>query len=693
MKSVRVVALLVACLLVSAAVQAETKCWGWRGDGTGRFPDADPPLKWGRISKTVKGLRNSAEKLSEAERDKAKTVDHGTIREWLVLGPIAVEGEWKGRSDREQIKGEALFQPKAGDKVGGRTWQRIETNGSLLYFNQHLETKKGQVVYACTYLYSPQARRVLLCLGLMGGKLWVNGETHYVSDKYDRPGYFRTAQLKKGWNTILAKTFCIKKDANYSSGKAGTAYLKLALYGTEKGETFETDGILWRAHPPQAGAGAAIKAPFSCYQPVVVGDRLFVASDPGFLICYDKNTGKQLWMRDTTAYDFVTAEERNGNAELFAKIDADQKKFREIAYAFKASLQERGELNRLNHEIRSSLKKVNKAKYHYDYRQEPGNAAQPLTDGRFVYVWYYNNIAACFDLDGKRIWKAYEHDEGPHGRHGYYRAPMLIGDDFAVEVKKNIIGFDRKTGKVNWRIPYKFNTYNRYSQNDREKSDETDITSFRDLGLYKPGVGFVAWSTTTRDGDSLYGAGNHRNKLIRNQMTGGGNARFEIKKVLSRGTNVGKKLTPGTNWAVAIGSASFLIHEGLLYAMGYGGVLRVYEADTLKRVYERQLDFVPVTFGYPYPYGAGVCASPALGGKYIYLWGSTGTTIVIEPGRTFKQVAKNRIESAIEGDLFKRHDHFRANHYYPECTVSSPIFDGNRIYYRAEEYVYCIGEK
>ena len=682
-------------LLVACSSAATETCSGWRGDGTGGFGDADPPTNWGRISKTLKDLRNSAGKLDDADLAKAETVDYGTISEWLVLGPIPIDPETKIKDlvEAEQIAGEARLQPAEGERAGGATWKKVETTGTLLHFNRHFDDLKDRVVYACTYLYSPRARRVYLHPGMPAGKLWVNGEVVFKRLAFggDKPNCTSTARLNQGWNTVLVKIFSDPKGApNFDGSRPNTSYVKLSLYGIDEDETFETTNILWRAHLPEAGV--VLKQRFSCFQPVIVGDRLFVAADPGFLICYDKHTGKPLWMRDTTAYDFVTDEERAANPEAFAKIDADMKQFRAIAYAFKGSLKERSELTRLCHEIRAALKKVNAQKYHYDRRQEPGNAAQPLADGRFVYAWYYNNIAACFDLDGNRVWRTYEYKEGPQGRHGYYRCPMLIGDDFAVEVRDNIIGFDRKTGKINWRIPYKFNTYSTYNQEDRERSDETDIISFRDMGLYKPGVGFVAWSSVVRSGDNLYGDGCHRNTLIHHRMTGGGDEPFEIKRVRGRGTRVGKLRTPGTYWSSAIGTASFLIHDGLLYAMGYGGVLRVYEADTLKNVYERQLDFAPVTYAYPYPWGAGVCASPTLGGKYIYLWGAQGTTIVIEPGRTFKQVAKNRIESAIEGDLFTWHEHFTANHYYPECTVSSPIFDGDRIYYRAEEYVYCIGK-
>jgi len=684
----------VAAMLGAAACAAgarETGVCGWRGDGTGRFPDAKPPIKWGRISRTMKELRNSASKLGPADLARAKTVEQGTVREWLVLGPVAADASAKVKDlvDQEQIPTEAKLQPVAGDNAGGTAWRKVESTSSMLHFNKHLDGLKDHVVYACTYLHSPQPRRVLLHLGMGPGKVWVNGEQHIIQpERFRQANSTMTAKLKQGWNTVLVKAFCARKDTDYGGTKAGDAYVKLTLYGAEQDEIFETHGILWRAHPPQAGVGG--KQQFSCYQPIVVGDKLFVPSDPGFLVCYDKNTGKRLWMRDTTAYDFVTGDERKANGELFKKIDADQKEFREIAHSYKGTVQERAEMYRLNNEIRGTLKKVDRDKYHYDTKQEAGNAAQPVSDGRFVYVWYHNNIAACFDLEGNRIWKAYEHDEGPHKRHGYKKSLILIGGDVAVEVKKNIIGFDRKTGQVNWRIPFKFNTYSSYNIDHRERSDQTDILSCRDLGLHKPGVGFVPWLTTTRSGDRLYGGGNEHNARVRLQISNEGKANFEIKRARGAGGSGGKIMTPGTNWSSRVGCANFLVHDGLVYSIGYGGVIRVLDAETFELVYERQLDFVPVTYAYPYPWGAGVCASPTLGGRYIYLWGSTGTTIVIEPGREYKQVAMNRIESAIEGDLYKWRDHFRPEHYYPECTVSSPVFDGDRIYYRAEEYVYCI---
>jgi hypothetical protein len=100
-----------------------------------------------------------------------------------------------------------------------------------------------------------------------------------------------------------------------------------------------------------------------------------------------------------------------------------------------------------------------------------------------------------------------------------------------------------------------------------------------------------------------------------------------------------------------------------------------------------------IMFAYPYPHGSGVCASPALGGKNIYIFGNGGHSMVIKPGRKFDVVAENRIERLMAG-------HYQGGialpsdlGFYPECTVSSPIFDGDRIYLQSEGYLYCISKR
>ena len=70
---------------------------GWRGDGSGRFPAANPPLTWGRLSTAVKGL--SAQATKPKPDDKGSPMPEGVTREWLTLGPVPIPAGKKEKDD------------------------------------------------------------------------------------------------------------------------------------------------------------------------------------------------------------------------------------------------------------------------------------------------------------------------------------------------------------------------------------------------------------------------------------------------------------------------------------------------------------------------------------------------------------------------------------------------------------------
>jgi hypothetical protein len=98
----------------------------------------------------------------------------------------------------------------------------------------------------------------------------------------------------------------------------------------------------------------------------------------------------------------------------------------------------------------------------------------------------------------------------------------------------------------------------------------------------------------------------------------------------------------------------------LVYGINAMGILSVVEAATGKLVYEQRL-----------PFGKGqVYPSITLAGGLLFLSSDEGITLVLEPGREYKEVAKNTLEP------------FR----------STPVFQDKRMYVRGREYLYCIGE-
>jgi hypothetical protein len=78
-----------------------------------------------------------------------------------------------------------------------------------------------------------------------------------------------------------------------------------------------------------------------------------------------------------------------------------------------------------------------------------------------------------------------------------------------------------------------------------------------------------------------------------------------------------------------------------------------------------------------------VAASPTLIGNHVLVCDNQGTTLVLEPGREFKVIARNRIATQLERT-------------WPvpaqeTLAYAPPITDGKRLYLRGEAYLYCVG--
>src|ERR1043166_4323640 len=100
-------------LSLFAAEPGDSTFVGWRGDGTGKYPAAQPPASWGRVSKAVKGLRAHAARPKES--DAGAPMADGVVREWLVLTP-APRG---ARADKPILPNAAEPAPAGGEKAGG----------------------------------------------------------------------------------------------------------------------------------------------------------------------------------------------------------------------------------------------------------------------------------------------------------------------------------------------------------------------------------------------------------------------------------------------------------------------------------------------------------------------------------------------------------------------------------------------
>ena len=76
-------------------------------------------------------------------------------------------------------------------------------------------------------------------------------------------------------------------------------------------------------------------------------------------------------------------------------------------------------------------------------------------------------------------------------------------------------------------------------------------------------------------------------------------------------------------------------------------------------------------------------SSPALAGGKLFITSPFGTTLILQPGREYKELARTRIDRYFQLH-YKPHRH--------EETCANLFFDGPRIYYRSDLYLYCIEE-
>jgi hypothetical protein len=141
----------------------------------------------------------------------------GFIRNWLVLAPIAIEGDQGAAEiDREFIKGEAMVRPKAGEVVSvgpgqSVTWTAHQTSDYFIDFLQSFGKTRGEYVagYAVAYVLADDEMKVTLALSTNDqGKAWLNGkqvfkfaETRTLEKDTDKID----VTLNKGVNVLVLK--------------------------------------------------------------------------------------------------------------------------------------------------------------------------------------------------------------------------------------------------------------------------------------------------------------------------------------------------------------------------------------------------------------------------------------------------------------------------------------------------------
>lgn len=403
--------------------------------------------------------------------------------------------------------------------------------------------------------------------------------------------------------------------------------------------------------------------------PVILGDRLFTCAEPCVLLCVNKADGKILWRGESFYKEIIPTEAEKKQIEIErqqsealkrqqTELSKERSQVRKQEKDGSLSKEEAKKRYRTLQARDEKLREQRKALTTLNRYTEPGKgiggfhptggytSPTPVTDGKYVYVLFGNGLAACYDLAGKRRWlKLIEH---PTAAYGHGASPVLVKDRLLVHLDQ-LVALDTRDGREVWRtkLPPNHGTpaHVRLGEDDAVFTPTGVLVRVRDGAILARGLGSCGPNSPLVQGGKVFWV--H------------GQARcYDLpatSDVPTKWPLCWKSNVKGSGYWFP----SPVLHDGLIYALGGNGILTALEADTGKTVYEERLEF-----------GSGHCyPSLALAGKYLFASSDNGTTFVIEPGRTFKEVARNRLET------------FR----------STPVFEGRRMYLRTVKHLWCIG--
>jgi outer membrane protein assembly factor BamB len=679
---------------------------GWRGNWTGKFLDAEPPLTWGKISKPMAGLRCQATKPKD-DQPAGISASNGSLTEWMTVGPLPASGDAKAAIDEEFIKDEANCAAKEGDAINGVPWKKTTVPGSLVNFDSIYgkDIPKGTptrnnsgtppwekpfVAYASTWVYSPAEvtfRFRVRAAGIV--KIYMNGvsqnEALKILSQNNAYGGEFSCKLNKGWNHVLCKARNSVNGYVYNS----SWYFDLGLRAIEP-YTSTSEGIAW----------ATLLPSYHIASPLIVGDKIFAMVKPADLVCMRKSDGKVLWIRSTTYYDLLTEKDKQSNpgfaklVPLVAEINKIDAEYVETGKLTAETIRKRIDLHK---QIVQTMAAVDAARFSGAIGHYPeANMPTPVSDGKQVYIWSELGIAVCYDLDGNRKWLTM-----PGARSsmelGCYCSPvladgkMILFENNLERHKGGLIALDVHNGEAAWTLPDKTIGEPFMSLVPLKIGGDDCVLYGRRLVHGKDGkvllenendlVGHIP--TPVIENGVLYGVICYYGDLFKSKLPTALTSTPMINEC--------KVKMPFKAEGEAFISSP-LYHDGLLYVVDQYGYLYVTDVNTQKVVYERELGlgkswefdfYIAPDWGWSSIYG-----SPIMAGKYIYVFGMNGTTVVLKPGREYVEVAKNKIEDCLLSAMYHS-----VGHEIPEFFASSPVAEGKRIYVRGGNYLYCIGAK
>lgn len=399
-----------------------------------------------------------------------------------------------------------------------------------------------------------------------------------------------------------------------------------------------TENVVWKTALPGKSWGS----------PILVGEHLFVPSDPAELLCLKSNTGEIVWRKTNSAVEVL-------GAERAAEIDAKWKEMhtlkrtreKEFDEFRKANPDAKEEHEKFRNELRDLERQLDQLKLQspiFSDRGSGNSTATPVSDGKHVFAQFGTGIVACYTLAGELKWIKFI--EGSTIGFGHSSSPLLVDGKLIVHFH-DLVALDAATGEIAWRTelpathasPILF----RWGDENTIVSPAGSILRVSDgKVLFKDPALKTSEASSIAVGNIIY---SQEGKTSAFQLPASKDGELDVLWQVSASRG---RRTP-----------SPVLHKGLLYGATTEGIFEVTDVESGEIVYRKRLDF-----------DGNLYSSVTAAGDYIYVGCTRGTTLVLKAGREFEEVAQNKLED----------------------YGSNPVFAGKRMYLRGQKHLFCIGQ-
>ena len=283
--------------------------------------------------------------------------------------------------------------------------------------------------------------------------------------------------------------------------------------------------------------------------------------------------------------------------------------------------------------------------------------ASPVTDGKCVWASYGTGVVVCYDFDGNRKWTVWL-EYRPQSEYGRAASPLLV-DGKLIVTMGGLVALDPATGKKLW-----------YQDKASEGFGTPVAAKIGDDWVVITGRGDVVKAADGALVEASISSTGYGSPVVKDGVAYFVDSTTEAIKLPEKlgAKNVFKKL-----WTADIDGEVFsspVVYEGIVYGVSNFGYLMAFDAQKGDVIWKKK-----VGIGSAAPEEgaatANIYPSLAVAGGKLFLSNDRGETLVLQPGKEYKELSKNEAE---------------------EGSGASAAFDGKFIYQRGGEMLYCIGK-